>query len=187
MVWMFVERNWLLSLVASGVQITQGWGKQAESLVVFQRTPNQALPMQQQALSAHDQGELKAWLPTIVQDREHYFEQFNRPNVDILNLREPGHGIAAIRPKGIELDNGAIYPVGVIAFATGFDSNTGSLTSIPNLRNTSGTTLVEEWEDGARTYLGMTRKGYPNMFFTYGAQAPGALSSGPSSIEIQGR
>jgi hypothetical protein len=56
-----------------------------------------------------------------------------------------------------------------------------------NLRNTSGTTLAEEWEDGVRTYLGMTRKGYLTMFITYGAQAPGALGNGPSSIEIQGR
>ncbi|KAL4884783.1 hypothetical protein BJY04DRAFT_170473 [Aspergillus karnatakaensis] len=267
---------------ASGVQIVQEWGKEAESLSVFQRTPNLALPMQQRAFSSQDQQELKVRQESIFQDREldfggylcpptpaktfdvsaeereahweslfqkggfsfllsgysdvlvdehanreaynfwakktrarivdprkkdilapleqlhpigakrssyeqDYFEQFNRSNVDVVNLREPGHAIAAIRPEGIELENGTVHSVDIIAFATGFDGVTGSMTSIPNLRNTSGVTLAEEWKDGARTYLGMTRKGYPNMFFTYGAQAPGALSNGPTSIEMQGR
>ncbi|KAL4749993.1 hypothetical protein BDW72DRAFT_213756 [Aspergillus terricola var. indicus] len=117
-----------------------------------------------------------------------YFEQFNKPNVHLVNLREPGCAIATVKPDGLELQNGTFYPLDVIALATGFNSYTGSLTQIPRLRNTSGTTLAEEWaQDGASSYLGLTRRGYPNMFLCYALHGPSALSSGPVSIELQAR
>jgi Predicted flavoprotein involved in K+ transport len=114
-----------------------------------------------------------------------YYEQFNKPNVSLVNLRE--HNIAAIEPSGIRTSDGFFYPVDVIAVATGFDGLTGSMTRIDGLRNTEGIPLEHEWKDGVHTYLGMTITGYPNMFFTLGPHAPSALSNGPSSIEIQGR
>ncbi|KAL5001561.1 hypothetical protein BDV10DRAFT_198942 [Aspergillus recurvatus] len=268
---------------ASGVQIVQAWGKEAESLVVFQRTPNLSLPMRQESLSREAQKALKADLRRLFAARQKtftgfpnessphrtfevpreereakfeslyqqggfglllggysdllldeganreaydfwvkktrarisnprlqkllapdepphplatkrsaletdYFEQFNRPNVHLVNLREPGCAIAAVKPDGIELENGTFYPLDAIALATGFNSYTGSLTQIPRLCNTSGTTLAEEWtQDGASTYLGMTRRGYPNMFLCYAVHGPTALSSGPVSIEMQAR
>ncbi|KAL4762852.1 flavin-containing monooxygenase [Aspergillus foveolatus] len=117
-----------------------------------------------------------------------YFEQFNKPNVHLVNLREPGCVIAAIKPDGLVLQNGTFYPLDVIALATGFNSYTGSLTQIPRLRNTSGITLAEEWaQDGASSYLGLARRGYPNMFLCYALHGPSALSSGPVSIELQAR
>ncbi|KAL4804497.1 hypothetical protein BDV18DRAFT_143283 [Aspergillus unguis] len=268
---------------ASGVQIVQAWAKKAKSLVVFQRTPNLALPMRQQVLSADAQKALKEDIPRMFQLREttfsgyldqsnpkntfdvtpeereahfeamykeggfayylsgysdllldekanraaydfwvkktraritdprkqdilaplepphpmaakrssmeqDYFEQFNRPNVDIVNLREPGNGIAAITPDGVQTEDGTLYAVDVIALATGFNSYTGGLTSIAGLRNTSGTTLAEEWDkNGVTLHLGMTRRGYPNMFFCYAVHGPTALSNGPSGIEVQAR
>ncbi|KAL2867256.1 flavin-containing monooxygenase [Aspergillus lucknowensis] len=117
-----------------------------------------------------------------------YFEQFNRPNVHLVNVREPGNNIAAIRPDGIETANGTLYRVDAIALATGFDNFTGSLTQIQGLRNTDGTTLAEEWDrNGAVLYLGMTRRGYPNMFLAYSLHGPTALSNGPTGIEFQGQ
>ncbi|KAL4739880.1 hypothetical protein BDV11DRAFT_186602 [Aspergillus similis] len=268
---------------ASGVQIIQDWGKEASSFVVFQRTPNLALPMQNETLSPEAQARLKAdavrifaksrasWTGFLNEPNPHktfdvtpeereahfeglyqqggfaphlsgysdllvddkanreaydfwvkktrarindphkqeilaptepphpiaakrssmerdYFETFNQPNVDIVNLREPGCNIATVKPDGIETENGAFYPVDVIALATGFNSYTGGLTRIQGLRNTSGTTLADEWkETGANTYLGMTRRGYPNMFLCYAVHGPTALSSGPTSIEMQAR
>ncbi|PYH44653.1 flavin-containing monooxygenase [Aspergillus saccharolyticus JOP 1030-1] len=268
---------------ASGVQIVQSWAKEAESLVVFQRTPNLALPMQQETLSPETQKALKEDAPRIFAQREKtlsglleqpdpratfdvtfeereafyqalytiggfsfllssfsdlmvdekanraaydfwakrtraritdprkrdllaplepphpigskrscyeqdYFEMLDRPNVELVNLREPGRAIAAIKPDGIETADGTFYRVDVIALATGFNSVTGSLTRISGLRNTSGTTLADEWKiDGASSYLGMTRKGYPNMFLCYAVHGPTFLSNGPASIEIQSR
>jgi cation diffusion facilitator CzcD-associated flavoprotein CzcO len=268
---------------ASGVQIIQSWAKEAGNLVVFQRTPNLALPMQQEALSPEAQRNITEQLPRIFADRQKtwsgyldestlektfdaspeareahfealykrggfafylagysdlltdeaanreaynfwlkktraritdpwkrdilaplepphpagakrssfeqdYFEQFNRLNVQLVNLREPGQAIRAVRSDGIEVEDGTVYPVDVIALATGFNSLTGSLTCIPGLRNTSGVTLAEEWsKDGASTYLGLTRRGYPNMFLCYSVHGPAALSNGPASIEIQAK
>ena len=48
---------------ASGVQIIQEWAKKAKSLVVFQRTPNLCLPMQQRKLSAEEQNNCKNGYP----------------------------------------------------------------------------------------------------------------------------
>ncbi|KAL4970177.1 flavin-containing monooxygenase [Aspergillus stella-maris] len=116
-----------------------------------------------------------------------YFEQYNRENVDVVDLRAPENAITNFTPDGIQTENGTIYPVDTIILASGFDSYTGSFTRIPHLRNTEGVTIAEEWgRDGATSYLGMTRKGYPNMFFAYGVHGPTALSNGPTSIEIQG-
>ncbi|KAL3449378.1 hypothetical protein BJX65DRAFT_273451 [Aspergillus insuetus] len=268
---------------ASGVQIIQSWAKEASNLVVFQRTPNLALPMQQESFSPDVRKRIQEDLPRIFADRQKtwsgyldesnpaktfdvspeereahfealykqggfafylagysdlltdetanreaynfwlkktraritnprkrdilapldpphpagakrssfeqdYFEQFNRENVQLVNLREAGQGIKAVRPEGIEVEDGTVYPAEVIALATGFDSLTGCLTCIPGLRNTSGLTLAEEWsQDGASTYLGLTRRGYPNMFLCYSVHGPAALSNGPASIEIQAK
>ena len=48
---------------ASGVQVIQEAGKIASQLTVFQRTPNLALPMQQQALEERTQRAMKAHYP----------------------------------------------------------------------------------------------------------------------------
>ena len=53
---------------ASGVQVIQEAGKIASHLTVFQRTPNLALPMQQQALDEPSQCAMKA----------HYAEWFRQ-------------------------------------------------------------------------------------------------------------
>lgn len=55
------------------------------------------------------------------------------------------------------------------------------------LKSIHSTELEKEWLPGAKTYLGTTVSGYPNMFHIYGAQAPTLLSNGPTAIEIQGR
>ncbi|OJJ95009.1 hypothetical protein ASPACDRAFT_55380 [Aspergillus aculeatus ATCC 16872] len=268
---------------ASGVQIVQSWAKQAESLVVFQRTRNLALPMRQHTFPVTGLNALKEDAPLTFAQREKtfsgyldqpsphatfdvpsekrealfedlynrggfafllsgysdlltnekanrqaygfwakktrariadpsrrdilaplepplpigakrscfehdYYEMFNRPNVDLVNVREAGHGLAAIKPHGDEIQDSGFYPVDAIAFATGFNSFTGSLTRIAGLRNTYGTSLADEWgNNGASAYLGMTCKGYPNMFLCYAVHGPTALSNGPASIEMQSR
>ena len=73
----------------------------------------------------------------------------------------------------------------VIIFATGFDSHTGGITQI-DIRGPEGKTVEEKWKDGVYTNLGMATSGFPNMFFTYGPQAPTAFATGPQSAETQG-
>ncbi len=55
------------------------------------------------------------------------------------------------------------------------------------LESVHGTKLENDWASGAKTYLGLTISGYPNMFYIYGTQAPTLLCNGPTSAELQGR
>jgi hypothetical protein len=55
------------------------------------------------------------------------------------------------------------------------------------LKSIDGAELEKEWIPGAKTYLGTTVSGYPNMFHVYGPQGPTLLSNGPTTIELQGR
>ncbi|KAK1147241.1 hypothetical protein N8T08_001980 [Aspergillus melleus] len=113
-----------------------------------------------------------------------YFEQFNRPNIEIVNLRDVE--IAAIETEGIVTSDGGFHRLDVIALATGFDSVTGGMTSM-GICDSEGEPLAKQWREGIHTYLGMSSHGYPNMFWVYGAHGPTGFSNGPSSIEIQGR
>lgn len=55
------------------------------------------------------------------------------------------------------------------------------------LESINNTKLQEEWAPGAKTYLGTTVSGYPNMFHIYGVHGPTLLSNGPTTVEVQGR
>ncbi|PON22632.1 hypothetical protein TGAM01_v208521 [Trichoderma gamsii] len=113
-----------------------------------------------------------------------YYEQFNRPNVDVVDIKN--NAIKEFDETGIILEDGTHHELDVIAVATGFDTVTGAMTQL-GLESLSKTKLEEEWISGAETYLGLTVSGYPNMFFLYGAQAPTLFSNGPTTIEVQGR
>lgn len=113
-----------------------------------------------------------------------YFEQFNRPNVEVVDVKS--NPIIGFTENGIQLQDGTIHEVDVVCVATGFDIATGGMTNM-GLHSIHGTTLKEEWEAAAYTYLGMTISGYPNMFHLYGPHGPTLFSNGPTAIEVQGR
>lgn len=272
------KRVGIIGTGSTGVQIVQEWGKEARSTVVFQRTPNMALPMRQTKVTAEEQRKNKPGYPEFFEHRqqtyggqavepwhkkvfddtaeereaffEHrwkqggfgfwisnyrdifsdlkanreaynfwarktrarisdpskrdiiaplepphpfgtkrpsleqdYFDVLDRSNVMVVNIKEDH--IVEVAPRGIRTASGAFFALDAIALATGYDAVTGSLTSM-GLRNVDGVPLAEEWKKGASTYLGLSRKGYPNMFFTYSVHAPTAFSNGPSCIETQG-
>ncbi|KAJ5596170.1 Steroid monooxygenase (CpmA) [Penicillium hetheringtonii] len=113
-----------------------------------------------------------------------YFEQFNRPNVEAVDIKS--NGIVGFTENGIQLQDGTIHEVDVVCIATGFDIATGGMTNM-GLRSIYGRKLEDEWKEGCYTYLGTTVRGYPNMFHLYGPQGPTLLSNGPTTVEIQGR
>ncbi|KAL1626483.1 hypothetical protein SLS56_006794 [Neofusicoccum ribis] len=115
---------------------------------------------------------------------QNYYEQFNRENVEVVDIRD--NPIVAIKPNGIQLKDGTVHEVDIIAIATGFDITTGGMTNM-GLKSIHGTTLKDEWKSAAYTYLGTTVSGYPNMFHLYGPHGPTLLSNGPTSIEVQSR
>jgi cation diffusion facilitator CzcD-associated flavoprotein CzcO len=65
---------------ASGVQVIQEAAALAERLVVFQRTPNLALPMRQRRLSREEQAAAKAHYPAIFERRTQTAAGFDFPH-----------------------------------------------------------------------------------------------------------
>lgn len=112
-----------------------------------------------------------------------YFEIFNQDNVNVVDVSATA--IAEVTPRGVKTSDGKEHDVDILVFATGFDTHTGGMTQI-DVRGPSGISLFEKWAAGSLTYLGMSVCGFPNMFFTYGPQAPTALCNGPTCAELQG-
>ncbi|PSN73634.1 cyclopentanone 1,2-monooxygenase [Corynespora cassiicola Philippines] len=113
-----------------------------------------------------------------------YFEIFNQPNVKLVDVSDKGTPIQEVTEKGIKTTD-AEYEFDFVVCATGYDAITGGLAQI-DIRGPSGESLAEHWKDGAKTYLGCSVAGFPNMFFSYGPQAPTALCNGPTCAEIHG-
>lgn len=115
---------------------------------------------------------------------ENYYEQFNRPSVDIVDVKS--NPIKRFTETGIEFADGTVHELDVVCVATGFDITTGGMTQM-GLKSINGNNLEDEWKSGAYTYLGTTVRDYPNMFHLYGPHGPTLFSNGPTSIEVQGR
>ncbi|KAH9860317.1 hypothetical protein J1614_011647 [Plenodomus biglobosus] len=116
-----------------------------------------------------------------------YFDIFNQPHVTLINTNTNTGGtpIQEITPTGLKTTS-TTHTFDAIISATGYDAVTGGLLSI-RITGTSGHTLAQHWDKGVKTYLGLAVAGFPNMFFTYGPQAPTALCNGPTCAELQGK
>ena len=102
-----------------------------------------------------------------------YYETFNRANVTLEDcLVDP---IEEITPRGVRTRTREIE-LDVIIAATGFDALTGALLAI-DIKGRGGRSLREKWAGGARSYLGMTIEGFPNMFTIAAANGPSALAN----------
>jgi cation diffusion facilitator CzcD-associated flavoprotein CzcO len=102
-----------------------------------------------------------------------YFETFNRPNVELVNIRR--NPIREITPKGVKLQDGTEYEVDTIVFAIGYDAMSGSLLRI-DIRGLGGVSLKDEWANGPRTYLGLGMAHFPNLFTVTGPGSPAVLA-----------
>lgn len=114
---------------------------------------------------------------------QRYYEVFNQDNVEVIALKQ--NPIEIFTECGIKMTNGDEYGFDVIILATGFDSVTGGLCQI-DIKGTDGILLRDKWAKSTRTYLGMATTNFPNMFFVYGPQSPGAFANGPTLVELQG-
>ena len=107
----------------------------------------------------------------------HYYEVYNQPNVDLVDIRETP--IERITPAGIQTSY-ASYEFDIIIYATGFDAITGSFDRI-DFRGEDGTRLRDVWKGGPKTYLGVMVERFPNMMMLMGPHT--ALGNIPRSIE----
>jgi cation diffusion facilitator CzcD-associated flavoprotein CzcO len=96
-----------------------------------------------------------------------YYEMFNRPNVDLVDLHETP--IVRVTGHGIETTAGE-REFDVLVWATGFDFGTGALTRM-GIRGRDGVALTDHWADGPTTFLGVATHGFPNLFFPGGPHA----------------
>ncbi|EXJ57777.1 uncharacterized protein A1O5_12335 [Cladophialophora psammophila CBS 110553] len=111
-----------------------------------------------------------------------YFEIFNEPNVNLVDVNSTP--VLEVTEKGIKTTEKE-WEFDYIISATGYDAFTGGFNEI-DIRGKLGQSLKDKWKQGVRTYLGMAVSGFPNLFFTYGPQAPTALCNGPTCAELQG-
>ncbi|RDL30009.1 Uncharacterized protein BP5553_10636 [Venustampulla echinocandica] len=108
-----------------------------------------------------------------------YYEQFNRENVDIVDLKDTP--MTAITQEGIQTSDGVVHKLDLIIFATGFDAVEGNYNRI-RIKGRGGRTLKEHWDpQGPTSYLGVSVPGFPNLFMITGPQGP--FTNLPPAIE----
>jgi cation diffusion facilitator CzcD-associated flavoprotein CzcO len=108
-----------------------------------------------------------------------YFETFNQPHVDIVDLRATP--IVEITADGVRTEEKE-YPLDIIVFATGFDAMSGALLQM-NIHGRDGVSLTEAWKEGPKNYLGLQVAGFPNLFTITGPGSPSVLCNMPVAIE----
>jgi cation diffusion facilitator CzcD-associated flavoprotein CzcO len=108
-----------------------------------------------------------------------YYEQFNRDNVSIVDLKE--EPITSITGDGIITTRGKLYTLDVIVFATGFDAIDGNYNRV-RIHGVGGETLKDHWGKGPTSFLGVSVPNFPNMFMITGPQSP--FCNIPTAIEV---
>ena len=107
-----------------------------------------------------------------------YFETFNKENVHLIDLHSSP--IVRIGKSNIEADQE--YEIDTLILATGFDAMTGALTSL-DIIGRKGIVLRDQWNQGAKSYLGLGVSNFPNLFTITGPGSPSVLSNMMPSIE----
>ncbi|GIT42276.1 MAG: hypothetical protein Ct9H300mP11_02120 [Chloroflexota bacterium] len=70
--------------------------------------------------------------------------------------------IERITPSGVQTTKQE-YDLDVIIYATGYDAVTGALLNI-DIYGEGGILLKDKFQQGPRTYMGISSAGYPNLF-----------------------
>ena len=105
----------------------------------------------------------------------HYFEAFNKPNVQLISIGD--NPIKEITQTGITLEkkdartNEDTYVFDVLIFAIGFDASTGPLSTI-DVRGREDKPLGKLWSSRLETFLAIAVTRFPNMFMISGPHAP---------------
>ena len=74
---------------------------------------------------------------------EQYYEAFNQPNVDLIDVKNSDE-IIEITDKGMLLKSGKFVELDVLVFATGYDAAIGSLMKM-DIRGKDGVSLRDKW------------------------------------------
>ena len=100
-----------------------------------------------------------------------YYDSFNRDNVKLLDVSST-LGLERMTETGI-VANGVEYEVDCVIFASGFEvsSELKHRWAIEPFEGRDGLSIYDHWDEGYKTFHGMTTHGFPNFFviaFTQG-------------------
>ena len=90
-----------------------------------------------------------------------YLPALAQPNVEVVS-----EAIAEARPGSLVTDDGRVYPVDVMVFATGFQVTDPPIAH--RIHGRDGETLAQAWRGSPKAYLGTTVAGFPNLFLLQG-------------------
>jgi cyclohexanone monooxygenase len=100
---------------------------------------------------------------------DEYLPTFNLPHVHLVDTAP--RGVSEINERGV-VHEGVEYALDVLIYATGFQWMGTS--TFNRITGRGGRTLKEKWEtEGARTFLGLHSRGFPNLFIVTGPQGGG--------------
>jgi cation diffusion facilitator CzcD-associated flavoprotein CzcO len=111
-----------------------------------------------------------------------YFETFNRPNVNLVDVKSSP--IVGIEERGVRTEK-QLYELDMLILATGFDALTGALSKI-DIRGLDGVSLNDRWDEGPITNFGMMTSGFPNFFMVDCAHHPFTSYNTVPGVEFQG-
>ena len=94
-----------------------------------------------------------------------YYQKVQQDNVFV----DTGQNVR-ILPEGVEMADGTIHELDVLALATGFHS--GNFIRPAEVTGRGGVKLSEAWETRATAYLAVTLPDFPNLFFLNGPTSP---------------
>ena len=94
---------------------------------------------------------------------DEYLDTYNRDNVTLVDT--DGRGVERLTETGV-VANGEHFEIDCLIFATGFEVGTSyTRRSGYDIVGRGGQTLSEHWQEGLRTFQGLTSHGFPNCFF----------------------
>lgn len=108
-----------------------------------------------------------------------YYQQFNRDNVDVIDVK--ANPIARLAGNSVILEDGQSVELDMLILATGFDAGDGNYMRL-KLKGVDGVSIQDHWKDGARSFLGLMSANFPNMFMINGPG--GAFANQPPAIEL---
>ncbi|UZE96315.1 flavin-containing monooxygenase [Alkalimarinus alittae] len=109
-----------------------------------------------------------------------YYPAFNRDNVELVT-----DAVKEVKENSIVTQDGKERPIDAIILGTGFITDPRIYMKDFTITGLNGRTLLQQWEKGAESYLGINVSGFPNLFQLVGPNTALGHNSVIFMIECQ--
>jgi cation diffusion facilitator CzcD-associated flavoprotein CzcO len=99
-----------------------------------------------------------------------WYAALAKPNVNVVF-----QGLKWITETGVVAEDGTEYPVDAIIFGTGYAVAEPAIYRI--IKGEMGYSLSETWQGNPRAYMGVSIRGFPNMFMMLGPNSQNTVGS----------